>query len=71
MSPILWDSCRRSDGSFNLEAAAKHTGCWFSNHALNYLCAVEKIRPITSRQVAALAIANALEISSKSSPSGD
>lgn len=67
MSPIIWENCRRSlDGTIDLEKAAKHTGCWLSNHALNYLCALEKIHPISSRQVAAIAIANALEMSSRS-----
>jgi hypothetical protein len=65
MSPIIWENCRRLDGSIDLEKAAQHTGCFFSNHALNYLVTVEKIKPILSRQVAALAIANALEMQSR------
>lgn len=65
MSPILWDRCRRQNGSINLQQAARQTGAWFSDHALRYLDVLEELKPIESRQVAALAIANALEISSR------
>lgn len=65
MSPVNWDSCRRNNGTLNLERAARQTGCWLSDRALGYLGAVEAVRPIHSRQVAALAIANALDISAR------
>lgn len=65
MSPILWDNCRRNDGSINLCVAAKMTGCRVSTHALLYLLTIEKMYPINSRQAATVAIASALEISER------
>lgn len=65
MRPIIWDDCRRSDGSIALLKAASHTGCFFAPMAWHYLEMVERIMPISSRQAAAIAIANALEISAR------
>lgn len=65
MTPIIWDNCRRANGTINLESAAKQTGCYFTEAAIRYLDAVENIRPVTSRQIAAVAIASALDISAR------
>lgn len=65
MVKIIWDNCRRADGTISLESAAKHTGCFISDEALAYLYAVEELHPITSRQAAAVAIGTALQLSSQ------
>lgn len=65
MTPIQWEKCRQADGSINLEVAATHTGCFFTEGAIEYLRMVEKLKSVTSRQIAALAIASALEISAR------
>lgn len=65
MSPILWESCRRQNGTLLLEKAANMTGCKITPLASEYLMMVERLAPITSRQVAAVAIATALEISAR------
>jgi hypothetical protein len=70
MSPIIWHNCRRADGSISLELAAKHTGCYFSDRAMEYLVTIEKIMLINSRQAAAIAIANALDLSTRPSTIG-
>lgn len=65
MSPINWGNCRRPDNSIMLVTAARMTGCNITPRASEYLKMVEKLYPIMSRQVAALAIASALEISAR------
>lgn len=52
------------DGSINLEAAANKLCDEYklhplSNRGLKFLRAVERLRPVTSRQIAALALATA------------
>lgn len=59
---VQWESCYRKDRSINLRLAATHTGCKVTEDAYQYLDFVEKIRPITSRQLAALAIATAFAL---------
>ncbi len=65
MSRVLWDNCRRADRSINLSVAATMTGCKITTKAHHYLALVEKIMDITSRQAAAVAIATAIEMSSR------
>lgn len=67
MTPILWDRCRRGDGTISLALAARMTGCNITEQAHDYLVMVESIMLINSRQAAAVAIATALEISARSS----
>jgi len=66
VNSVLWEKCRRSDWSLDLHLAARHTGCLITAEADGYLACVEAICPIRSRQVAALAIANALRIVAES-----
>ena len=61
--PIIWDSCRRKNGTIDLQLAARHTGCRFTEKADAYLRCIEEVMPINSRQTAALAIVTALHIS--------
>lgn len=66
MSPIIWENVRRADGSINLRLAAEHTGCYVGERAAAYLNFVEQIRPVTSRQIAALAVATAFALDAHS-----
>lgn len=70
MSPVIWDNCRRADGSINLELAARHTGCHVTDRVVDYLRFVENIRPVKSRQVAALSIATAFALEGISAARG-
>lgn len=62
LAQIIWENCRRLDGSIDLQKAARHSGCKITDSMDMYLALVEELNPIKSRQVAALAIANALAI---------
>ena len=62
MAAVNWDSCYRADRSINLHLAARHTGCKVTDEHDRYLTFVEKIRPVTSRQIAALSIATAFAL---------
>lgn len=60
-----WERCRRDNGTIDLQKAAKSTGCYISEYAYNYLAMVERLARITSRQIASVALASALEISAR------
>lgn len=60
--PVLWDACKYRDGSYDLRKAAHMTGCKITEPMDNYLAFVENIRPVTSRQIGALAIATAMAL---------
>ncbi len=62
MTPVDWETCRRPDWSYDLRAAARHTGCKITEQMDRYLAFVEEIRPVTSRQIAALSIATAMAL---------
>ena len=59
---INWEGCQRADGSYSLQTAARMTGCKITEDMDAYLSLIEEIRPVTSRQIAALAVATALAL---------
>jgi hypothetical protein len=59
MAQVIWEQCRRPDGSINLSKAARHTAMKITPQMDMYLSLVEAIKPVTSRQIAALSIATA------------
>ena len=59
---INWDGCRRKDWSIDLRKAAHQTGCKITEDMDRYLAFAEEVRPVKSRQVAALAIATAMAL---------
>jgi len=59
MTQIIWEQCRRQDGSLDLRKAARHTNLYVSEGMDSYLSLVEQLKPVTSRQIGALAIATA------------
>jgi hypothetical protein len=62
MAKVIWEHCVRADGSYDLQAAARQTGCKITDQMDMYLSFVEEIRPVMSRQIAALAIATAMAL---------
>ena len=62
MVSVIWDNCRRPDGTYDLSKAARHTGCKITEPMDMFLSLVESIGPITSRQASAIAIATALAL---------
>lgn len=62
LAAVNWDGCRRRDGSYDLHAVARHTGCLITEEMDAYLALVSTIRPIQSRQAAAIAVATAMAI---------
>jgi hypothetical protein len=61
-----WENCRRPNGTIDLRKAAHWTGCRITEQGDAYLVMVERMARITSRQIAAVAIATALDISARS-----
>jgi len=63
MTNEQWDECRNEDKSINLKKAFNEDSfgqpTW---NQVNFLDDVESVRPITSRQVAAVALATARTI---------
>lgn len=56
-----WDAFRRPDYSINLVAAFSHQNKWGpTSEQLFYLERIERLQPIKSRQVAAVALSTAL-----------
>lgn len=66
LAKIIWENCKRNDGSYDLRKVARHTGCKIIEPMDMYLSLVEEIRPVTSRQLAALSVATALALYSSS-----
>jgi hypothetical protein len=63
MTNEQWDSCRNEDGSINLKRAfAKDSHGAPNWNQANFLDDVESVQPITSRQVASVALAMARTI---------
>jgi hypothetical protein len=62
LASVIWENCQRTDGSYALQAVARQTGCKITPDMDMYLSLIETIRPVTSRQIAALSIATALAI---------
>jgi hypothetical protein len=60
-----WEQCRRPNGTIDLVRAAHQTGCRLTEPSDAYLVAVERMARITSRQIAAVAIATALDIAAR------
>ena len=60
-----WEMCRRHNGTIDLRKAARWTGCRITQQADDYLAMIESMARITSRQIAAVALVTALEISSR------
>ena len=63
--PPDWEQCRRSNGTIDLIKAAHWTGCRITAPADAYLEMVERMARITDRQIAAIAIATALDIAAR------
>lgn len=63
LAKVIWENCWSADGSsYDLCKVARHTGCKVSESMEMYLSLVEAIRPIASRQAAAIAVATALAL---------
>jgi hypothetical protein len=60
-----WEQCRRPNGTIDLCRAIHQTGCRITEPADAYLGMIERMARITSRQVAAVAIATALDIAAR------
>lgn len=62
MAQVIWEQCKRKDGSYDLQKAIRHTGFKVTPSMDMYLSLVEGIRPVTSRQIGALSIATAVAL---------
>jgi hypothetical protein len=60
-----WEQCRRDNGTIDLRRAARQTGCRWTETSDAYLEAVERMARITSRQIAAVALATAMDIADR------
>ena len=71
IAKVNWEGVRRRDGSYDLGLVAQHTGCKITHEMNVYLALVERIKPIESRQAAAIAVATALALYSRGGDHGD
>lgn len=71
IAKIVWGNCRRGNETIDLRLAARMTGCRLTEKGLGYLSLIEEIYPTRSRQVAAVAIANALALEAEGRLHGD
>lgn len=62
LAQVVWENCRRDDGSYDLGKVARHTGCKVTPPMDMYLSLIQAIRPVASRQAAAIAVATAMAL---------